>query len=278
MARGLIFSVRPCLAARLSRRVSGVPRAPGVSPSWSQGWFRPAIRTGGPAGGATAAAISGAHGQRSASRSRRRRPPRTRRQAAEPDDSKQAREGPYRALPAKTVLQPISGMTAVSAHGQARRCWRRCELRLEIARSEGQRTGAETRANTHGCRSSRSRPTRSAATTLPLAVAIGVPGLNAPPRSGTAMGTATSLGRTGSPSPSGCTGRPGPMRWPRRCCSARATSNFLLGRSCCPGKPCWLGWSPRCANAPPIGFTAAWGERDKVGEATRPGRPRPLHC
>ena len=82
-----------------------------------------------------------------------------------------------------------------------------------------------------------------------------------PPRSGTATGTATSLGRTSSPSPSGCTGRPGPMRWPRRCCSARPTGNFLLGRSCCPGKPCWLGWSPRCANAPPIGFTAAWREQ-----------------
>ena len=76
----------------------------------------------------------------------------------------------------------------------------------------------------------------------------------------TATGTATSLGRTGSPSPSGCTGRPGPMRWPRRCCSAQP-AGFLPGRSCCPGKPCWLGWSPRCANAPPIGFTAAWREQ-----------------
>jgi hypothetical protein len=45
--RGCFFSVLPCLAARLSRRVGGVPPAP-VSPSWSLGLFRLVSRTGGP--------------------------------------------------------------------------------------------------------------------------------------------------------------------------------------------------------------------------------------
>jgi nucleotide-binding universal stress UspA family protein len=46
----------------------------------------------------------------------------------------------------KTVLQPISGMTAVSAPRPSWALLAEVRARLEIARSEGQRTGAETRA------------------------------------------------------------------------------------------------------------------------------------
>ena len=47
----------------------------------------------------------------------------------------------------KTVLQPISGMTAVSAPRPSWALLAEVRACLEIARSEGQRTGAETRAN-----------------------------------------------------------------------------------------------------------------------------------
>jgi hypothetical protein len=47
---GLIFSLKSCLAARLSRRVGGDPRALGC-PFWLAGLFRLVSRTGWPAGG-----------------------------------------------------------------------------------------------------------------------------------------------------------------------------------------------------------------------------------
>lgn len=48
---GLIFWCGRCLAARLSHRVGGVPRAPVLSPSWSWGLLVLVIRLGGPACG-----------------------------------------------------------------------------------------------------------------------------------------------------------------------------------------------------------------------------------
>ena len=47
----------------------------------------------------------------------------------------------------KTVLQPISGMTAASAPRPSWAVLAEVRARLEIARSEGQRTGAETRVS-----------------------------------------------------------------------------------------------------------------------------------
>ena len=50
VSAGADFQVRPCLAARLSRRVGGVPRAL-VFSFLVAGLFRLVSRTGGPAGG-----------------------------------------------------------------------------------------------------------------------------------------------------------------------------------------------------------------------------------
>ena len=63
----------------------------------------------------------------------------------------------------KTVLQPISGMTAVSAPRPSWALLAEVRARLEIARSEGQRTGAETRAKAFVRPGSENAPAMAAA-------------------------------------------------------------------------------------------------------------------
>ena len=133
----MIFRCRPCLAARLSCRVGGVPRAPGwllVSRMFGL------VSLGRACSRVTAAAIWRAQGQRSASRRRSRRPPRARRTAAENRRSRRRLGSQCRAVPVRASIC----VRARSSQASAQACSRAAARADRIAFSARGRSPAST--------------------------------------------------------------------------------------------------------------------------------------
>ena len=95
--------MRPCLAARLSRRVGGVPRAPGLLLSCRRGWFRLVSRREGLQPGDCGGDLAGP-GPAFGELSRRRRPPRARRPATENRRSRSRFGSQRRAVPVRASI------------------------------------------------------------------------------------------------------------------------------------------------------------------------------
>lgn len=140
-----VFSVGSCLAARLSRRVNGVPWALLVS-SWSYGCSLAGQLGASACRRAYAAVVSPAQGKFAARRSRRRRPPRTIRPAQVKSRSRTRFGSQRRAVPGKAsiCIQASSSHASATISHQIWLCEKPCSGRLRSPVSFAQRTGPRT--------------------------------------------------------------------------------------------------------------------------------------